>query len=420
MVKIIFASCNRQNLPQDYWKIIEDEQADYFLWTGDAVYTKGSTIPDLRQAYDLQLSHREYQSLVSHMKKVDGVWDDHDYGVNDAGADVSFRHERQLEFLRFLERSGNTEVSKMKDQDGIYHSLDVPLGDSSSAKVVFLDTRTFRSPHYIRSLGEYKFPLSAIFASAIRGAYSVMGYGREYDGEILGEVQWKWLEETLANNKADLVILVSSIQMLTSNPVFEGWGHFPKERLRLLNLLKKYNTDKILLVSGDVHLAELSSATFHETTAPDSQLVEITSSGLTHSSADNFINKVLCPLMMTLFNKHRITPTSYFVEKNYAVMSINPLDNGALNVSVALKSLNEGHQGEGLLSHQVVINQQAEWQRTTSSSTDVTFADYPVLPPGLQLAVYCIILTAIAVVIKLARKILGLRTQRALKKKKMY
>jgi alkaline phosphatase D len=71
--------------------------------------------------------------------------------------------------------------------------------------------------------GEFKLPLSALVASSLRGLYSTLGLGRKYTGEMLGETQWQWLKETLQETSADVHIIVSSIQILTSNPLFESW-----------------------------------------------------------------------------------------------------------------------------------------------------------------------------------------------------
>ena len=54
---------------------------------------------------------------------------------------------------------------------------------------------------------------------------------------FLGIEQWNWLEKSL-KTPADLRIIASSIQVLSSNHGWETWGNFPKDRARLLNLLE--------------------------------------------------------------------------------------------------------------------------------------------------------------------------------------
>ena len=36
--RIAIGSCNRQDLPQEYWSIIEKDSADIFVWGGDNIY----------------------------------------------------------------------------------------------------------------------------------------------------------------------------------------------------------------------------------------------------------------------------------------------------------------------------------------------------------------------------------------------
>ena len=74
---------------------------------------------------------------------------------------------------------------------------------------------------------------------------------------MLGETQWQWLEDQLGHSPADLNIVVSSIQVLTTNPLVESWGHFPHAKARLLDLLVRTRPKHLLLLSGGVHYAEL-------------------------------------------------------------------------------------------------------------------------------------------------------------------
>lgn len=48
-------------------------------------------------------------------------------------------------------------------------------------------------------------------------------------------------------------------QMLTSNPLVESWGHFPRSKDRMLDLLRRTDPAGLVILSGDVHHAELIS-----------------------------------------------------------------------------------------------------------------------------------------------------------------
>ncbi|RYH21604.1 alkaline phosphatase family protein [archaeon] len=414
---IAFASCNRQNLPQNFWETILKEAPSHFLWLGDAVYAKGHSINKLHKAFQELLASSNYQQLVQ-KAVVDGVWDDHDYGVNDAGADAGHSDERQSEYLAFLQGSGYKQIGDLIHQEGLYHSLDIPISSNSRRhiKVLFLDTRTFRSVHYIRSLGEFRFPLSAIIASAIRGAYSVMGYGRSYDGKILGEAQWGWLEDTLKHNTADAHIIISSIQVLTSNPVFESWGHFPVEKQRLLALLdthkKNHNT---VFLSGDVHLGEVSKVTYTYTPPSPSpspsalQLVEVTSSGLTHTCACGKLNGVLCPIMMDMFSAHRVQADAYYTGRNYGVIHVLPVENSTGNFKLQFEVKSLEQPGSTVLTHTLTIPYSDQDPNTSPypSVASIHAPDFPLLPLPVRVLVYVFVMGVVYVGYRLMRRVLG-------------
>jgi alkaline phosphatase D len=110
-------------------------------------------------------------------------------------------------------------------------------------------------------------------------------YFRERPGpaaDILGKVQWEWLENVLTNNPADITVLVSGIQVIPSQHEFEKWSDFPQNRERLLNLLHSVSSPFKIILSGDRHHAEISkiSAKFQ---GKSSEIYELTSSGMTHS-----------------------------------------------------------------------------------------------------------------------------------------
>jgi phosphodiesterase/alkaline phosphatase D-like protein len=408
---VAFGSCNRQNLPQEFWKNIALQHPSHFLWMGDAVYAKGHSVDRLFQAYDTLLSNENYQRFTKGVY-IDGVWDDHDYGVNDAGGYISNRLQRQVEYLTFLQKSGNTNIQPLFEQDGIYHTLDIPF-DDRLMKVIFLDTRSFRSVHYIRSLGEFRFPLSALIASAIRASYSIMGFGRNYAGSMLGEAQWTWLEHTLQQSTADVHIIISSVQVLTSNPVFESWGHFPIEKQRLLTLLGRYQPQHTVLLSGDVHLGEISHASYGHNRQ---RLVEVTSSGLTHTCATGKANNILCPVMMHLFSAHRISEAGYYPSKNYGMIQFHRVVNNSYNITFSVRSLESETMGHTQLLHHLRVGDQRAFEDSTAGD-GVHFADFPLLSPLIQGAVYTLVLVIVWIVYWIVRRCLRTSTDVSLARK---
>ncbi len=48
--------------------------------------------------------------------------------------------------------------------------------------------------------------------------------------------------------------------MMESLPMVEGWGQYPKSQKRLFSLLDKWKPRGLVLLSGDVHFAEINQA----------------------------------------------------------------------------------------------------------------------------------------------------------------
>jgi len=126
---------------------------------------------------------------------------------------------------------------------------------------------------------------------------------------VLHEEQWAWLRTELTNSTASAHLILSSVQVLTSAAAVESWGHFPRERRRLLSLLEETRPRGALLLSGDVHYAELAGAP-RASLPPGAELLEVTSSGLTHACGLGAVGGPLCGLQHRLFASHRL-PTPH-------------------------------------------------------------------------------------------------------------
>ena len=72
-------------------------------------------------------------------------------------------------------------------------------------------------------------------------------------------------------------LIASSIQIIPDKKGMDEWGNFPLERKKLFDLIAGSGAKGIILLSGNVHFAELSKSY-----AEDYPLFELTSSGMTH------------------------------------------------------------------------------------------------------------------------------------------
>lgn len=113
------------------------------------------------------------------------------------------------------------------------------------------------------------------------------------------------------------------MQLLTTNPAPESWGHFDEERNRLLNLLRRL--PGLVVISGDVHHAEILTTNPEKIDESDDRgdIVEVTSSGLTHSVKDLTI---LAEWQLKAFDAHRATfetmdgGKAVFLGKNFGTL----------------------------------------------------------------------------------------------------
>lgn len=225
---IAFGSCINQDLPQPIWSAIEKDNIDGFIFLGDNVYgddTSGNLIK-LRSAYSKQ--KLQFPSWLS-KKDIFTIWDDHDYGENDGGGSYINKKESQDIFLDFWDIPQNDQRNH---QEGIYYDKEIVV-DGLKVHFIGLDTRYFRSE--------------------IKGKKLSYQNNIDEDAGILGMDQWNWLNKTISRD-ADLVIIMTSIQLLATNHRFEKWSLFPNDRKKMLDLINNLDATTIV-ISGDRHRA---------------------------------------------------------------------------------------------------------------------------------------------------------------------
>ena len=255
--RIAFGSCRKQKQPQPVWDAIAATQPELWLWTGDAIYPKWPTTPALlRDAYEIAEANPGQRAMIASTRYgVEGVYDDHDFGENDGGRWYPHREAGRQLFLDSVLRAPS-DSPRRSQEDGLYAArVFGPPG--RQVKLVLLDTRYGRDSHAVPSVGASTWLFKPGYcAAALRLACAALGVGRNHEGEVLGEAQWAWLRRELTNSSASAHLLVSSVQLLTSNPLVESWGHFPASKRRLLALLEEARPAGALVLSGDVHYAE--------------------------------------------------------------------------------------------------------------------------------------------------------------------
>ncbi len=245
-LKIGFGSCIDETKLQPIWKALEKENLNDFFFMGDNVYGEPDSgelsISNMGSAYAKQKEN--FPNWLTSLKPL-AIWDDHDYGLNDGGSEYTLKKEAQKLFLDFWKIDIKDERHK---REGIYFSESRQI-KNKKILLIGLDTRYFRSP--------------------LEGEKRNYQSTSDISKTILVKEQWQWLERTF-EEEADIVILVSSIQILATNHGFERWSNFPHEKERLLSLIRQFQKP-VVLVSGDRHKAGIYK---------QENLYELTSSSL--------------------------------------------------------------------------------------------------------------------------------------------
>ena len=213
---------------------------DAFLFIGDNVYADTDDPEKLAEDYRRLAANPDYAAFVASGTPILPMWDDHDFGANDAGADFAFKAESERQFLDFYRVPPD---DPRRRRPGVYHA-EVLGPPGRRVQVILLDTRSFRGPLVRRPGGDHP----------VLGRYLVQN---DATVSMLGEDQWAWLAEQL-RVPAEVRILVSGIQVVSEDHGWEKWMNIPHERARLYRLLAETGATGLVIASGDRHKAELS------------------------------------------------------------------------------------------------------------------------------------------------------------------
>jgi alkaline phosphatase D len=303
--KIAFGSCNKHQKMNatSIWTSIERTHPNAFVWLGDAVYADTRITFEKRKYFGEKFHAEAYAAVkrfpayerLAKKARILGTWDDHDYGMNNAGKHWEHKEMAKELFLDFLDEGKETE--RRLERDGVYESYSVYEDDEAKrgreVQILLLDTR-----------------------------WNFVDGSTPEDGEadILGPKQWEWLEKELMKpSDAEVTLIGSSIQVLAElNQMYkavnykiarefgksiENWGSFPSNQKRLMRLVSKAKERRVIFLSGDVHVGMI------DVRAPGCHLpyesIDATSSGITHVAVEE-----VRPKWVTYFYK-KMTPSKF-------------------------------------------------------------------------------------------------------------
>ncbi|MGE0031825.1 MAG: alkaline phosphatase D family protein [Steroidobacteraceae bacterium] len=272
LTRIGFGSCAEASKPQPVWDAIHERQFDLFVFLGDNIYGDTRDMSVLKAKY-AELAAQPGFARLRAQTPVLAIWDDHDFGEDDAGGDYPRKEESRQIFLDFWNVPAD---SPRRERDGVYGSC-VFGPPGRRVQVILPDLRYNRTPLVPLDLGGADYEAWA--NQRLAAGLEVPGpYARNPDhrATMLGERQWQWLERQF-EVPADLRVIGSSVQVLADFTGWESWAVFARDRERLFDLIRRKQANGVLFLSGDVHYAELSK---QDLNVPYT-LWDLTSSGLT-------------------------------------------------------------------------------------------------------------------------------------------
>lgn len=222
---------------QEYeiFEAIHDKQPDLMIWLGDSIYLRE---PDWtsrtglfrRWSHDRALPHLRPLLANTHHY---AIWDDHDYGPNNAGWEFYNKVQSTEAFSLFW---GNPTAGHPETQ-GIFTYFQ--WGD---VHFYLLDNRTHRDPD---GLTPIKY---------------------EEAKDHFGKRQIDWLISSMKSNQtqsrssypASFHIICAGSQIVSDNPYPENFRTYTDEFNYLFDRLRSERIDGVFFLTGDVHYTELS------------------------------------------------------------------------------------------------------------------------------------------------------------------
>ncbi len=258
---------------------IDQQNPDLMVWLGDNIYLRE---PDWysRTGYFHRYTHTrslpQLQPLLAKTPQY-AIWDDHDYGPNNADRGWVHKELAAEAFNLFWGNPSSGLAGQPGNDRGIssmfrYNDVDFFL----------LDDRSFRSPERQKNT----------------------------EGKtILGKAQLDWLIDNLIFSDASYKMVCVGSQVLNSFAGFENYANIaPEERQYLLGRINQESIENVIFLTGDRHHTELSAITLPN----GKQVYDLTVSSLTSGTGNNR-NEV---------NENRVEGTM-LVKRNFGLLEFS-------------------------------------------------------------------------------------------------
>lgn len=202
--------------------------ANFHIWMGDNWYTREVdfySVWGLNYRVSRDRSFKVLQGFMASMPQY-AIWDDHDYGPNDAGKSYIFKEESRNIFKHYTLNPSYGEEGK-----GIYTQF-----SHSDVDFFMTDDRYFRSEPDVED--------------SINGEPNA---AKTY----FGKTQMEWLKNALLASRGTFKIIVTGSQALNPLNGYECFLRYSYEYNELMNFLALHQITGVVFFSGDRHHSEV-------------------------------------------------------------------------------------------------------------------------------------------------------------------
>ena len=207
------------------YESIHQKDPDLMVWLGDNLYYRE---PDW-DSWTGILYRNTYARSNPHLQNLLGdvhhyaIWDDHDFGPNDADGSFYLKDKTKKAFELFW---GNTGYGVPGLEGGITSTF-----TWNDAQFFLLDNRYYRTANFRRT-GERT---------------------------VLGKDQLEWLINALRYSRAPFKFVCLGGQVLTTESKYETYESLaPEERKWLIETIRKERIPGVIFLNGDRHHTELT------------------------------------------------------------------------------------------------------------------------------------------------------------------
>ncbi len=210
------------------FETMAETPASFHIWMGDNWYTREvdySTVWGLNYRASRDRGQKIIQPFMAAMPQY-AIWDDHDFGPNDAGKSYLLKEESRNIFRNYSLNPTYGEEGK-----GIYTQFSY-----SDVDFFLTDDRYFRSHPGFKDSIDGK-------ASALKTYF--------------GSMQMDWLKNALLSSDATFKIIVTGSQILNPLSTFESMTFYSFEYNDLIGFLAEQKITGVIIFTGDRHHSEV-------------------------------------------------------------------------------------------------------------------------------------------------------------------